>query len=261
MQKKYEKLLSPLDLGFTTLKNRVLMGSMHTSLEDIEGGFARMAQFYRERAQGQVGLIVTGGIAPNKQAQALPTGVHPMNTKEEAEKHKVVTQAVHDEGGKICMQILHVGRYGYTPENVSASDTKAPISPFPARALSAEEVEQTIEDYVQCAAMAQYANYDGVEIMGSEGYLINQFIVTKTNKRTDKWGGPYENRIQFPLEIVKRTRQRVGTDFIIIYRLSMLDLVEGGRKQEQQLLIQVLVGMKLVYLQSGQLSHGQDLHG
>jgi len=223
----YEKLLSPLDLGFTTLKNRVIMGSMHTMLEDVDNGFERMAVFYGERAKGQVGLIVTGGIAPSKQGLAIPIG-HPLDNEELALKHRVVTDAVHKEGGKICMQILHVGRYGYTPENVSASATKAPISPFPARELSGEEVEQTIEDYAHCAKMAQVGGYDGVEIMGSEGYLINQFIVTKTNHRTDKWGGDYEARIQFPIEIVRRTRERVGENFIIIYRLSMLDLVEGG---------------------------------
>ena len=228
----YEKLLSPLDLGFTTLKNRVLMGSMHTMLEDIPNGHERMAQFYRERARGQVGLIITGGFAPSKEALAIPIG-ESMDNKEEAEKHKVLTKAVHEEGGKICMQILHVGRYGYTDKNVSASDTKAPISPFPARALTGEEVEDVIGSYVNCAAMAQYANYDGVEIMGSEGYLINQFIVTKTNKRTDKWGGSYENRIRFPIEIVRRTREKVGPNFIIIYRLSMLDLVDEGSSWEE----------------------------
>lgn len=208
------------------------MGSMHTMLEDIDNGIGRLAEFYRERARGQVGLIVTGGIAPNKQGLALPMG-HPMTTTEEAEKHRVVTQAVHEEGGKICMQILHVGRYGYTDKNVSASDTKAPISPFPSRGLTTEEVEQTIHDYVTCAQMAQHANYDGVEIMGSEGYLINQFIVSKINKRTDKWGGDYESRIQFPLEIIRRTRAAVGENFIIIYRLSMLDLVAGGSTWEE----------------------------
>ena len=228
----YPKLLEPLDLGFTTLKNRVLMGSMHTMLEDIDGGIPRLAAFYAERARGQVGLIVTGGVAPSKQGLALPVG-HPLDNLEEAEKHKEVTKAVHDEGGKICMQILHVGRYGYTPENVSASNTKAPISPFPARELTGEEVEQTIEDYVHCAKMAQYANYDGVEVMGSEGYLINQFITKKTNLRTDEWGGAYENRIKFPLEIIRRTREAVGENFIIIYRLSMLDLVEGGSTWEE----------------------------
>ena len=228
----YPKLLEPLDLGFTILKNRVLMGSMHTMLEDIDGGIPRLAAFYAERARGQVGLIVTGGVAPSKQGLALPVG-HPLNNLAEAEKHKEVTKAVHDEGGKICMQILHVGRYGYTPENVSASNTKAPISPFPARELSSEEVEQTIEDYVHCAKMAQYANYDGVEVMGSEGYLINQFIAKKTNLRTDEWGGAYENRIKFPIEIIRRTREAVGENFIIIYRLSMLDLVEGGSTWEE----------------------------
>ena len=228
----YDKLLSPLDLGFTTLKNRVLMGSMHTMLEDVENGFERMAAFYGERARGQVGLIVTGGIAPSKQGLALPIG-HPLDNEELAKKHLVVTDAVHKEGGKICMQILHVGRYGYTPKNVSASDTKAPISPFPARALTGEEVLQTIEDYAHCAAMAQIGGYDGVEIMGSEGYLINQFIAKKTNLRTDEWGGSYENRIKFALEIVRKTRERVGENFIIIYRLSMLDLVEGGSSWEE----------------------------
>jgi 2,4-dienoyl-CoA reductase (NADPH2) len=228
----YPKLLEPLDLGFTSLKNRVLMGSMHTMLEDIDGGIPRLATFYAERARGQVGLIVTGGVAPSKQGLALPVG-HPLDNLEEAEKHKEVTKAVHDEGGKICMQILHVGRYGYTPQNVSASNTKAPISPFPARELSSEEVEQTIEDYVHCAKMAQYANYDGVEVMGSEGYLINQFIAKKTNLRTDKWGGAYENRIKFPIEIIRRTREAVGENFIIIYRLSMLDLVQGGSTWEE----------------------------
>ncbi len=228
----YPKLLEPLDLGFTTLKNRVLMGSMHTMLEDIDGGIPRLAAFYAERAKGQVGLIVTGGVAPSKQGLALPVG-HPLDNEAEAEKHKEVTKAVHDEGGKICMQILHVGRYGYTPENVSASSTKAPISPFPARELSSEEVEQTIQDYVHCAKMAQYANYDGVEVMGSEGYLINQFIAKKTNLRTDEWGGEYKNRIKFPIEIIRRTREAVGENFIIIYRLSMLDLVQGGSTWEE----------------------------
>ena len=229
---KYPKLFQPLDLGFTTLKNRVLMGSMHTMLEDIPEGHERLAAFYAERARGQVGLIVTGGVAPNKAGLALPIG-HPLDNEEEVWKHKVVTDAVHAEDGKICMQILHTGRYGYSELNVSASDTKAPISPFPARGLTGEEVEQTIQDYVRCAELAQQANYDGVEIMGSEGYLINQFIVTKTNRREDEWGGAYENRIKFPLEIIRRTRAAVGPEFIIIYRLSMLDLVEGGSTWEE----------------------------
>ncbi|MCL4138811.1 UNVERIFIED_CONTAM: hypothetical protein GTU68_059557, partial [Idotea baltica] len=226
----------PLDLGFTTPKTRVLNGGFHgipIAGKTYQGGhIVKLAAFYRERAKGQVGLIVTGGIAPNKEGMALPFG-EPLDTEEKAEEHKIVTSAVHKEGGKICMQILHVGRYGYTENNVSASDTKAPISPFPARGLTGEEVEKTIEDYVNCAKMAQYANYDGVEIMGSEGYLINQFIVKKVNKRTDKWGGSYENRIQFPLEIIKRTREAVGENFIIIYRLSMLDLVKDGSTWEE----------------------------
>lgn len=229
---KYSHLLSPLDLGFTTLKNRVLMGSMHTGLEDIPGGMPRMARFYAERARGQAGLIVTGGISPSEEGNALPGGKS-MNSEEEADKHKIVTKAVHDEGGTICMQILHVGRYGYSPHNVSASDTKAPISPFPAKGLTPDGVERTIEDYAHCAALAQHAGYDGVEIMGSEGYLINQFIVSKTNRRTDEWGGSYENRIKFPIEIVRRTRERVGPNFIIIYRLSMLDLVADGSSWEE----------------------------
>jgi len=229
---KYPHLLKPLDLGFTTLKNRVLMGSMHTGLEETPGGFDRMAAFYAERARGQVGLIVTGGIAPNKEGNAMPFG-NAMDNEEEANKHKVITEAVHKEGGKICMQILHVGRYGYQESNVSASDTKAPITPFPAKGLSIEGIERTIEDYTQCASLAQGAGYDGVEIMGSEGYLINQFIVSKTNRRTDDWGGSYENRIKFPIEIVRRTRERVGKNFIIIYRLSMLDLVHDGSSWEE----------------------------
>ena len=208
------------------------MGSMHTGLEDIPGGMPRMARYYAERAHGQVGLIVSGGIAPSLEGNALPGG-KAMNTQEEADKHKIVTKAVHDDGGLICMQILHVGRYGYSPHNVSASDTKAPISPFPAKGLSLEGVERTINDYVNCAALAQYAGYDGVEIMGSEGYLINQFIVSKTNRRTDEWGGSYQNRIKFPIEIVRRTRERVGPNFIIIYRLSMLDLVADGSTWEE----------------------------
>lgn len=232
MSDKYPHLLAPLDLGFTTLKNRVLMGSMHTGLEEVENGFERMAQFYAERARGQVGLIVTGGIAPNKEGLPLPFG-HPMDNEAEAAKHRVVTEAVHREGGKICMQILHVGRYGYQEGNVSASNTKAPISPFPAKELSIEGIERTIEDYAHCAKLAQSAGYDGVEIMGSEGYLINQFIVSKTNRRTDDWGGTYLNRIKFPIEIVRRTRERVGSNFIIIYRLSMLDLVNDGSTWEE----------------------------
>ena len=228
----YPHMLAPLDLGFTTLKNRVLMGSMHVGLEEAPNGFARMAAFYAERARGGVGLIVTGGIAPNERGRPLPGGAA-MTSQAEADKHKVVTQAVHDAGGKICMQILHFGRYAYHPELVAPSALQAPISPFQPRALTSEEVERTIADYVNAAALAQSAGYDGVEIMGSEGYLINEFIVARTNHRDDEWGGAYENRISFPLEIVRRTRERVGRNFIIIFRLSMLDLVEGGSTTEE----------------------------
>ena len=228
----YPHLLKPLDLGFTTLKNRVLMGSMHVGLEEAKDGFARMAAFYAEHAAGGVALIVTGGIAPNDKGRPMPGGAR-MTTPEEAEKHKVVTQAVHDAGGKIAMQILHFGRYAYHPELVAPSALKAPINPFRPNPLSGDEVEQTIADYVNCAALAQSAGYDGVEIMGSEGYLINEFIAAQTNHRDDAWGGAYENRIRFPVEIVRRTRERVGSNFIIIYRLSMLDLVEGGSTLEE----------------------------
>jgi 2,4-dienoyl-CoA reductase (NADPH2) len=228
----YPHMLAPLDLGFTTLKNRVLMGSMHVGLEEAKDGFARMAAFYAERARGGVGLIVTGGIAPNDRARPMPGGAR-MSTAEEAEKHKVVTQAVHAAGGKIAMQILHFGRYAYHPELVAPSAIKSPINPFRPHALTDEEVLQTIEDYANAAALAQSAGYDGVEIMGSEGYLINEFIAAHTNQREDSWGGSYENRIRFPLEIVRRTRERVGANFIIIFRLSMLDLVEGGSSTEE----------------------------
>ena len=217
----------PLDLGFTTLANRVLMGSMHVGLEEAPDGFNRMAAFYAERAAGGVGLIVTGGIAPNARAAPWP-GASKMTTEEEADHHKIVTKAVHDHDGKIAMQILHFGRYAYSSELVGPSAIKAPINPFVPHPLSGEEVEQTIADFVNSARLAQYAGYDGVEIMGSEGYLINEFIAARTNQRDDEWGGSYENRIRFPLEIVRRVREAVGANFIIIYRLSMLDLVEGG---------------------------------
>ncbi|WP_295750106.1 FAD-dependent oxidoreductase [Undibacterium sp.] len=223
----YPQLSKPLDLGFTTLPNRLLMGSMHVGLEEVENGFERMAAFYAERARGGVGLIVTGGIAPNERARPMKGGAM-LTTEAEAEHHKIVTAAVHQEGGKIAMQILHFGRYSYQPSLVAPSALQAPINPFVPHALSTEEVEQTIEDFVRCAALAQSAGYDGVEIMGSEGYLINEFIAARTNQREDAWGGAYENRIRFPLEIVRRTREKVGKNFIIIYRLSMLDLVEGG---------------------------------
>ena len=228
----YPHLLAPLDLGFTTLPNRVLMGSMHLGLEEAPGGFERMAAFYAERARGGVGLIVTGGIAPNDEARPMPGGAVMARDKDVA-RHRLVTEAVHHEGGRIAMQILHFGRYAYHPGLVAPSAIKAPISPFAPRALTSDEVERTIDDFARCASLARAAGYDGVEVMGSEGYLINEFIVAATNHRDDEWGGPYERRIRFPVEIVRRTRQKVGRDFIIIYRLSMLDLVEGGSTFEE----------------------------
>jgi len=229
---RYPHLLSPLDLGFTTLPNRVLMGSMHVGLEEAERGFERMAEFYAARARGGVGLIVTGGIAPNDAGRPGEGGAK-MTTEAEAEEHTAITAAVHGAGGKIAMQILHFGRYAYHPDLVAPSALQAPISPFVPRALTDDEVEQTIEDYARAARLARQAGYDGVEIMGSEGYLINEFIARQTNQRTDRWGGSYENRMRFPVEIVRRVREAVGDDFIIIYRLSMLDLVPGGSSLDE----------------------------
>ena len=228
----YPRLNAPLDLGFTTLRNRVLMGSMHVGLEEVPHGFERMAAFYAERARGEVGLIVTGGIAPNERARPMQGGAM-LVTADDAEHHRIVTKAVHAEGDKIAMQILHFGRYAYHREQVAPSALQAPINPFVPHALSTEEVDQTIDDFARCAALAQHAGYDGVEIMGSEGYLINEFIAARTNHRDDEWGGSYANRMRFPVEIVRRTRERVGQNFIIIYRLSMLDLVEGGSTLEE----------------------------
>jgi 2,4-dienoyl-CoA reductase (NADPH2) len=232
MPKTYPKLLKPLDLGFTTLRNRVLMGSMHTGLEEAKDGFKKMAAYYGERAKGGVGLIVTGGIAPDVFGKVQPFAAKLSNDRE-VEEHKVITKAVHENGGKICMQILHAGRYAYSPLQIAPSRIKAPISKFKPLPLPSFGVSKTIKNYVRCALLAQKAGYDGVEVMGSEGYLINQFIVTRTNKRTDKWGGSYEQRIQFPVAIVKRIREAVGENFIIIYRLSMLDLIEGGSSWEE----------------------------
>lgn len=232
----YDKLLSPLDLGFTTLKNRVLMGSMHTMLEEMPGGFERAAVFYAERARGQVGLIVTGGIGPSEEGGVGPHSAK-LTTKKELAKHKLITRAVHQEGGKICMQILHSGRYGYHQEIVAPSPIQAPINMFKPREMNEEDIERTIQDYVTCASLAQEAGYDGVEVMGSEGYLINQFIAKRTNHRTDDWGGSYENRIKFPIEIVKRIREKIGENFIIIFRLSMLDLVDGGSTWEEVVIL------------------------
>lgn len=229
---RYPHLLNPLDLGFTTLPNRVLMGSMHVGLEEAEHGFERMAEFYAARARGGVGLIVTGGIAPNDAGRPYEGGAK-LTTEAEADQHTGITAAVHREGGKIAMQILHFGRYAYHQDLVAPSALQAPISPFPPHALTDAEVEQTIDDYVRAARLAQRAGYDGVEIMGSEGYLINEFIAVQTNRREDRWGGSYENRMRFPVEIVRRVREAVGENFIIVYRLSMLDLVPGGSSLEE----------------------------
>ncbi|TNI85517.1 NADPH-dependent 2,4-dienoyl-CoA reductase [Aeromonas sobria] len=228
----YPTLLTPLDLGFTQLRNRVLMGSMHTGLEEEKGGFDKLAAFYAERARGGVGLIVTGGIAPNLRGRLVPHGSQ-LSFPWQVGKHKKVTSAVHQEGGKIALQILHAGRYAYHPFSLAPSALKAPISPFKPRAMSERQIRGTIRDFAATAALAKAAGYDGVEVMGSEGYLINQFICERTNKRTDGWGGSNENRMRFPVEIVRAIRERVGTDFIIIFRLSMLDLVEQGSTLEE----------------------------
>lgn len=228
----YPNLFTPLDLGFTTLKNRTIMGSMHTGLEEERGGMEKLAAFYRERAKGGVALIVTGGIAPNRAGRVAPFAKKLTNAREMKE-HKQVTAAVHEHGGKIALQILHSGRYGYHPLAVAPSRIKSPISPFKPWALTNCGVKRTIKHFVRCAKLAKNAGYDGVEVMGSEGYLINQFIVEHTNKRTDQWGGSYQNRIRFPIEIVKRVREAVGKNFIIIYRLSMIDLMEKGSTLEE----------------------------
>ncbi|MBO3276541.1 NADPH-dependent 2,4-dienoyl-CoA reductase [Pseudomonas schmalbachii] len=232
----YPNLLAPLDLGFTTLRNRTLMGSMHTGLEEKPNGFERMAAYFAERARGGVGLMVTGGIAPNEEG-GVYAGAAKLSTPEEAEKHSIVTQAVHEAGGKICMQILHAGRYAYSPKQVAPSAIQAPINPFKPKELDEDGIEKQIQDFVNCASLAKAAGYDGVEIMGSEGYFINQFLVAHTNQRTDRWGGSYENRMRLPVEIVRRVREAVGRDFIIIYRLSMLDLIEGGSDWDEIVLL------------------------
>jgi len=225
-------MLAPLDLGFTTLKNRVLMGSMHTGLEEVANGHERMAAYFGERAKGGVGLIVTGGIGPNTEG-----GTHPntkkLVTEEDIAGHKQITDAVHAHDGKICMQILHTGRYAYSPDQVAPSAIKSPINPFTPRALTDSEIYKQIDDFVFTSVQAQKAGYDGVEIMGSEGYFLNQFIAARTNQREDDWGGSYENRIRLPIEVVRRVREAVGEHFIIIFRLSMLDLVDGGSTAEE----------------------------
>ncbi|RMV02654.1 NADPH-dependent 2,4-dienoyl-CoA reductase [Pseudomonas amygdali] len=228
----YPHLLAPLDLGFTTLCNRTLMGSMHTGLEERPGGFERMAAYFAERARGGVGLMVTGGIAPNEEG-GVYDGAAKLTNAEEAEQHRIVTRAVHEAGGKICLQILHAGRYAYSRKQVAPSAIQAPINPFTPRELDEEGIEKQIADFVTCSTLARSAGYDGVEIMGSEGYFINQFLAAHTNHRTDRWGGSYENRMRLAVEIVTRVREAVGADFIIIFRLSMLDLVEGGSAWEE----------------------------
>jgi len=227
----YPHLFAPLDLGFTTLKNRVLMGSMHTGLEETKD-WNRVATFYAERAAGGVALMVTGGMAPNKEGGVFP-GAAGLFTQEDIANHRIVTDRVHGEGGKIAMQILHAGRYAYSPDCVGPSPVKSPISPFPPKELDEDGIEKQIADIATAAKRAKEAGYDGVEVMGSEGYFINQFLVEHTNKRTDRWGGSYENRMRLAIEIVKRVREAVGPDFILIYRLSMIDLIPNGSTHEE----------------------------
>lgn len=227
----YPNLLAPLDLGFTTLKNRVLMGSMHTGLEETKD-WNRVAEFYAERARGGVGLMVTGGMAPSIEGGVFP-GAAGLFNDDDIANHKVVTDRVHEADGKIAMQILHAGRYAYGPNCVSASPVKSPISPFPPKELDEEGIEKQIQDFVTATLRAREAGYDGVEIMGSEGYFLNQFLVTHVNKREDRWGGSYENRMRLPVEVVRRCREAVGEDFIIIYRISMIDLVPNGSTHEE----------------------------
>jgi 2,4-dienoyl-CoA reductase (NADPH2) len=225
-------MLAPLDLGFTTLKNRVLMGSMHTGLEETDNGNERMAEFFAERARGGVGLIVTGGFGPNERA-ATHEATRMMRTSEDALWHKVITDRVHEADGKICMQILHTGRYAFNETPIAPSSIQAPINPFKPLAATEDEIEQQIVDFITTSVLAKEAGYDGVEIMGSEGYFLNQFLAERTNQRDDEWGGSYENRMRLPVEVVRRVRDAVGEDFIIIYRLSMLDLVEGGSSYDE----------------------------
>jgi 2,4-dienoyl-CoA reductase (NADPH2) len=232
----FKALFEPLDLGFTQLKNRLLMGSMHTGLEEESGSLERLAAFYRERAQGGVGLIVTGGISPNRVGRLAPAAAKLTSSKEQ-QRHELVTHTVHESGGKIALQILHAGRYGYHPFIVAPSRRKAPITPFTPWPLSKRGVLKTIGQFARCAKLAQAAGYDGVEIMGSEGYLINQFIVAHTNHRKDQWGGSYANRMRFPVEIIRAVREAVGEKFIIIYRLSMLDLIAKGSSWEEVVLL------------------------
>jgi 2,4-dienoyl-CoA reductase (NADPH2) len=231
----YPHLLAPLTLprsGGLTLRNRTVMGSMHTGLEDRAKHLPELAAYFAERARGGAGLIVTGGYSPNVRGWLLPFGSM-MTRRKHADRHRQVTDAVHGEGGAIALQVLHAGRYGYTPLNVSASATKSPITPFKANALSGRAVERTIDDYVDAARLARRAGYDGIEVMGSEGYLINQFLAPHTNRRTDRWGGSPENRMRFPVEVVRRTREALGDDFLVMFRMSLLDLIPDGQTWDE----------------------------
>ncbi|MCW8870263.1 MAG: NADPH-dependent 2,4-dienoyl-CoA reductase, partial [Proteobacteria bacterium] len=227
MNPQYPHLLKPLKIGSKTIKNRVLMGSMHTGLEDRAKNYPQLAAYFKARAEGEAGIIVTGGISPNISGWTAPLAGF-LKYGFQVKRHRLVTNAVHEAGGLICMQILHAGRYGYHPFIVSATDKKSPITPFKPKKLKEKQIHKQIRDFVNCAELAQKAGYDGVEIMGSEGYLINQFISPRTNDRTDQWGGSFENRTRIAKEIVSQTRQAVGEDFILIFRLSMLELVKGG---------------------------------
>ena len=240
MHSPYPHLLAPLDLGFTTLPNRVIMGSMHTGLEDARKNFPRMAEFFAERARGGVGLIVTGGFAPNIEGWAKPFA-GTLSTSGAARRHKLITDAVHAEGGRIALQILHTGRYGYQPLCVAPSRIQSPISPFTPRELSARGIERQIRAFVRCARLAREAGYDGVEVMGSEGYFINQFLVSHTNHRSDDWGGSYANRMRLAVEIVTRLREAVGPDFIVIYRISLIDLIPDGSSWDEVLQLAVAI--------------------
>ena len=232
MKAPYPHLLAPLDLGFTVLKNRVLMGSMHTGLEDKKADFPKLAAYFAERAQGGVGLMVTGGFAPTRAGWLAPFASK-LTSRLEVNRHRLVTDAVHREGGKICLQILHAGRYGYTPISVAPSAVKSPITPFKPRALSTRGIQRQLEGFVRCARLAQDSGYNGVEVMGSEGYFLNEFLVTHTNLRSDAWGGTFRNRMRLPVEVIKQIRAAVGREFIIIFRLSMLDLIEKGSSWEE----------------------------
>lgn len=243
----YPHLLAPLDLGFTQLRNRVLMGSMHTGLEEMRGGFDKLAAFYRRRAEGGVGLIVTGGMAPNFRGRLVPHGAQ-LSFPWQISKHRRITQAVHEGGGKICLQILHAGRYAMHPFAVAPSALQAPITPFKPKAMSERQIRGTIRDFAMTALLAREAGYDGVEVMGSEGYLINQFLCTRTNQRQDEWGGSFAGRSRFAVEIVKAIRERAGHDFIIIFRLSMLDLVEQGSSWSEVIALAKMLGQASVTL-------------